>query len=49
MNNWRYPASPAAKALGIEVFKADPLTSEQQARLSETGAVVQKTFPPGTY
>lgn len=32
-----------------EIFKADPLTPEQEARLPAAEAVVMKIFPPGTY
>ncbi|MBE5073853.1 DUF2059 domain-containing protein [Erythrobacteraceae bacterium E2-1 Yellow Sea] len=32
-----------------QIFRADPLTAEQQLRLPASEVVVQKIFPPGTY
>lgn len=40
--------SGLASAMG-EVFKAEPLLPEQQARLPQAEAVVGQLFPPGTY
>ena len=40
--------SGLAAAMG-EMFKAEPLTAEQQARLPQADMVVGHLFPPGTY
>ena len=40
--------SGMAAAMG-EVFKAEPLTPEQETRLPQAEAVVGQLFPPGTY
>jgi hypothetical protein len=40
--------SGLAAAMG-EMFKAEPLTSEHEARLPQAEAVVGQLFPPGTY
>lgn len=40
--------SGLASAMG-DVFKAEPLSPEQEARLPQAEAVVSQLFPPGTY
>lgn len=43
------PAMDKAMASVTDMFKVEPLTAEQQARLPQAQAVIDKMMPPGTF